>query len=76
MPLRQKSVPALPSSLNLTGKTALVTGANRALGFATCQRYIEHSISKLILAVRNVETGDRRGGESYAAAGGFATPAS
>jgi len=58
MPLRQKSVPALPSSLNLTGKTALVTGANKALGFATCQRYIEHSISKLILAVRNVETGE------------------
>jgi len=58
MPLRQKSVAALPSSLNLTGKTALVTNANRALGFATCQDYIEHGISKLILVVRNVETGE------------------
>ena len=58
MPLRQKPVPALPPSLDLTGKTALVTGANRGLGFTTCQQYIEHGISKLILAVRSKESGE------------------
>ena len=58
MPLFQKPVPALPSSLGLSGKTALVTGANRGLGYTTSQHFVRHGISKLVLAVRSRQAGE------------------
>lgn len=56
--ISQKKVPALPPSVSFEGKTALVTGANRGLGFATCQQLVERNVSKLVLAVRTLSTGE------------------
>lgn len=47
-----------PADLNLTGRTALVTGANVGLGLETARRLIQYKISHIILAVRDPQKGE------------------
>ncbi|OTA83408.1 hypothetical protein M434DRAFT_24790 [Hypoxylon sp. CO27-5] len=49
--------PAPVKNANLQGKTAIVTGSNTGIGFATSQQLLELGLTKLILAVRNEEKG-------------------
>lgn len=42
---------------DLSGKTAIVTGANSGVGFAASHQLLDLGVSKLILAVRTVEKG-------------------
>jgi NAD(P)-dependent dehydrogenase (short-subunit alcohol dehydrogenase family) len=54
----QPPVSPLPKDLDLTGKVALVTGANSGLGLEFSRQLLTHGISRLILAVRTVAKGE------------------
>lgn len=46
-----------PSSISLTGQTAIVTGSNTGLGLEAARQLLGHKPSRLILAVRSIEKG-------------------
>ncbi|KAM0546757.1 hypothetical protein ACHAPJ_010685 [Fusarium lateritium] len=46
------------AEVDLSGKTAIVTGANVGLGFECSRQLLELGVSKLILAVRNIAKGE------------------
>ncbi|KAG5657684.1 hypothetical protein KAF25_007717 [Fusarium avenaceum] len=48
----------VPNDLNLSGQTAIITGANNGIGFACAKLLIQHRLSHLILAVRSKEKGN------------------
>ncbi|KAJ7721501.1 hypothetical protein B0H16DRAFT_1666326 [Mycena metata] len=52
MPILQPPVPQLPASLSFAEKTAIVTGANSGLGWASIIHLAQHHISTLILAAK------------------------
>ncbi|KAJ6789736.1 hypothetical protein PWT90_06248 [Aphanocladium album] len=58
MPIRQAHVAPLPSTLDLSGQTALVTGASTGLGLAICRQLLQHHVTTLIMAVRNLSKGE------------------
>ncbi|KAM0219075.1 hypothetical protein ACHAQD_006591 [Fusarium lateritium] len=47
----------VPKALDLSGQTAIITGANNGIGFACAKLLIQHRLSHLILAVRSKEKG-------------------
>lgn len=47
-----------PSEVNLTGRTAIVTGSNIGLGFECSRQLLDLGLSRLILAVRSVSKGE------------------
>lgn len=49
--------PKVVSGVDLSGKTALVTGSNCGVGLETSRQLLDLGVSKLILAVRNEEKG-------------------
>lgn len=59
----QPSVATLPASLDFTGQTILVTGANTGLGYATALTYLQRGASTMILAVRSMSKGETARGE-------------
>lgn len=48
----------LPATLSLTGKTALITGANSGLGLEAARELVSRKVSRLVIAVRDVSKGD------------------
>lgn len=58
LPLSQPAVDPLPATINLTGQTAIVTGATKGIGHAICRQLLSRKLSTLILAVRNVSQGE------------------
>ncbi|KAL4993817.1 hypothetical protein BDV10DRAFT_198042 [Aspergillus recurvatus] len=53
MGLSQPKITPLPHGINLTGKTAVITGATAGLGLETARQLLRLNISTLVLAVRN-----------------------
>ncbi|KAJ4354137.1 uncharacterized protein N0V89_005870 [Didymosphaeria variabile] len=60
----------LPSALSLSGKTALITGANSGLGFEAARELMSRKISRLIIAVRDVSKGEAAKKELSSSQGG------
>ncbi|KPM40834.1 hypothetical protein AK830_g5718 [Neonectria ditissima] len=58
MPLFQPTVAPLPPSINLSGKTAIVTGASSGIGLEISRQLLTLKVSNLILAVRNITKGE------------------
>ncbi|KAF7552400.1 hypothetical protein G7Z17_g4354 [Cylindrodendrum hubeiense] len=58
MPLIQPSVPPLPPGIDLSGKTAVVTGATAGIGLEISRLLLTLKVSNLILAARNVSKGE------------------
>ncbi|KAL4877841.1 hypothetical protein BJY04DRAFT_230441 [Aspergillus karnatakaensis] len=54
----QPKVTPLPSNIDLTGKTAMITGATAGLGLETARQLLTLKLSTLIIAVRNVSKGE------------------
>ena len=48
----------IPASIDLSGKTAIVTGANGGLGFEAARELVRHKLGRLIVAVRDIEKGE------------------
>ncbi|KAK7983602.1 hypothetical protein PG989_011004 [Apiospora arundinis] len=48
----------LRADVDLAGKTAIVTGANGAIGLECCRQLLDLGVSKLIMAVRDEAKGD------------------
>lgn len=58
MPFFQPAVPPLKGGIDLSGQTALVTGATKGIGREICSQFLSHKLSTLILAVRSVSQGE------------------
>ncbi|KAH6693971.1 hypothetical protein F5X68DRAFT_248542 [Plectosphaerella plurivora] len=52
------SVPPIPSTIDIKGQTALVTGANGGLGLESGRQFLQHGISHLIISARSQGKGD------------------
>lgn len=48
-----------PEGTDLTGKTAIVTGANSGIGLECCRQLLSYKLSRVILAVRSRERGEK-----------------
>ncbi|KAF4442566.1 Short-chain dehydrogenase reductase SDR [Fusarium acutatum] len=57
-PLRQPKVEPLPPGIDLTNKTAIVTGATAGIGLELSRQLLNLNLSTLILAVRNISKGE------------------
>ncbi|KAH6895918.1 hypothetical protein B0T10DRAFT_587483 [Thelonectria olida] len=58
MPFIQPPVPPLPQGIDLSGKTAIVTGATAGIGLELSRQLLTHKVSNLVMAVRNVSKGE------------------
>lgn len=56
--LHQPKVEPLPTGIDLTGKTAVVTGASSGMGLEVTKQLLRLRASTVILAVRNVAKGE------------------
>ncbi|EED21269.1 short-chain dehydrogenase, putative [Talaromyces stipitatus ATCC 10500] len=54
-----KTPPLTKNDVDLTGKTAIVTGSNTGLGLETAGHLLDLGLTRLILAVRTVSKGER-----------------
>jgi NAD(P)-dependent dehydrogenase (short-subunit alcohol dehydrogenase family) len=54
----QAVIPDTPASIDLTGKTVIVTGANAGLGLEAARQYLTLHASRVILAVRTLAKGE------------------
>jgi NAD(P)-dependent dehydrogenase (short-subunit alcohol dehydrogenase family) len=54
----QLPVAPLSSSLDFSGRTILVTGANTGLGYSTALLYLQHGASTVIIGVRSTSKGE------------------
>jgi len=52
------TIPPIPPSITLAGKTALVTGSNVGLGLECCRYFLKLGASRLIMAVRSLKKGE------------------
>ena len=53
----QQPISPLPTTLNLTGQTVIVTGANAGMGLDAARQYLTLKASRVILAVRSITKG-------------------
>ncbi|CAH0032875.1 unnamed protein product [Clonostachys rhizophaga] len=58
MSIFQPPVEPLPSGIDLSGQTAIVTGASRGIGLEISKQLLDAGLSTLILAVRNTTGGE------------------
>ncbi|VUC25172.1 unnamed protein product [Clonostachys rosea] len=58
MPIFQPPVEPLPAGIDLSGQTAIVTGASRGIGLEISKQLLDSGLSTLILAVRNTAGGE------------------
>ncbi|VUC32800.1 unnamed protein product [Clonostachys rosea] len=58
MPFIQPPVTPLPAGIDLSGQTALVTGANTGIGLEISKQLLARNLSTLILAVRSPSKGE------------------
>jgi NAD(P)-dependent dehydrogenase (short-subunit alcohol dehydrogenase family) len=54
----QPKITPLPSDIDLSGKTAVVTGASAGIGFETARQLLQAKCSVVILAVRDITKGE------------------
>lgn len=54
----QPTVPEIPSSTNLSGKSFIITGANSGLGLEAARQLLQLNASRVILAVRTIAKGE------------------
>ncbi|KAI1374523.1 hypothetical protein F4677DRAFT_447160 [Hypoxylon crocopeplum] len=54
-----RKLPILADESTFSGKTYIVTGGNSGLGLETARHLVEFSASCVVLAVRNLEAGDK-----------------
>ncbi|KUL86371.1 hypothetical protein ZTR_08619 [Talaromyces verruculosus] len=54
-----KTPPLTKKDVDLTGKTAIVTGSNTGLGLETARHLLNMGLTRLILAVRTVSKGEK-----------------
>ena len=54
----QPSVPSPPPGIDLSGKTAIVTGATAGIGLEISRQLLSYKVSNLVLAVRNLPKGE------------------
>ncbi|KAJ0415647.1 short-chain dehydrogenase/reductase family protein [Aspergillus carlsbadensis] len=59
MPFFQPPVAPLPQPIDLSGQTAVVTGATAGIGLEICHQLLVGKVSSLIMAVRNTSKGER-----------------
>lgn len=55
--IKTKPIPP-PATLDLSGKTAIVTGSNTGIGYNASRVLLEHKLTRLIMAVRSIEKGE------------------
>ena len=55
----QPKVTPLPAGIDLSGKTAIVTGANTGLGYAVARQLLALKLSTLVIAVRTTSKGEQ-----------------
>lgn len=55
---RQPKVAPLPPDIDLSGKTAVVTGASAGIGLETARQLLQVKCSTVVLAVRNISKGE------------------
>jgi len=55
----QPPIRPLSSTLDLTGKTVIVTGANAGMGLEAARQYLTFKVSRIILAVRSTTKGEQ-----------------
>jgi len=51
------TIPQIPTDVDLSGQTVLITGANSGIGFQSARLYAKHK-ARVIVGVRNVEKGE------------------
>jgi NAD(P)-dependent dehydrogenase (short-subunit alcohol dehydrogenase family) len=54
---QQPTIPPIPSHIDLTGQTIVVTGATGGLGYETSRQLLQLKASTLVLGVRNLDKG-------------------
>ncbi|KAI5459121.1 putative short-chain dehydrogenase/reductase family protein [Mariannaea sp. PMI_226] len=58
VPTQSHGLPLLATSENVSGRTYIVTGANTGLGFEASKHLVALGAAKVILAVRNLDSGE------------------
>lgn len=56
---QKRDLPILATKENTAGGTFIVTGANSGLGFEAAKHYVALGAAKVIMAVRNLEAGEK-----------------
>ena len=66
---QRRNLPLLATTENISGKTYIVTGANTGLGYEAAKHLVELGAAKVIIAVRNVSSGETAKSEIEKATG-------
>lgn len=54
-----RKLPILANNSTCSGKTYIITGSNSGLGLETAKHLVEFSAARVILAVRNLTSGEK-----------------